>query len=81
MKNGFQARMNAVNDKDGNLLVNEEQVQERWREYFNELLNRPEPSSPVEDQQIMEEGVDDLTENEVKNVIRKLNNNKASGID
>ena len=35
-----------VKNKQGNLLTKESQQMERWREHFQELLNRPPPDVP-----------------------------------
>ena len=32
-----------VRDKHGKLITSEQQIQERWNEHFEEVLNRPEP--------------------------------------
>ena len=69
-------------------LVNEEEIKERWKEYFSELLNRPDPDHPVGEllagvggEVDDEEELDKWTEAEIKTVIRKLKNNKAAGSD
>ena len=40
-----------VKDKRGNTLPSEEQQRGRWKEHFEELLNRPEPRNPRDIQQ------------------------------
>jgi hypothetical protein len=33
-----------VKDKQGNIITSEREQNERWREHFEEVFNRPEPS-------------------------------------
>ena len=34
--------------KNGRLLTNEEEQEQRWTEHFNEVLNRPDPQHPAD---------------------------------
>ena len=36
-------KIDMVRNNEGNLLTKEEEVQQRWKEHFVELLNRPNP--------------------------------------
>jgi hypothetical protein len=38
-KIGFRPRADFCRDKEGNLLGGEEEIKDRWKEYFEELLN------------------------------------------
>ncbi|XP_056022145.1 uncharacterized protein LOC130055022 [Ostrea edulis] len=38
----------AVKNKEGNLLTKEEDLRKRWMEHFREVLNRPDPINPTE---------------------------------
>ena len=40
---GPRKHVNAVKDKNGNILCKNKEVMERWREHFNEHLNREFP--------------------------------------
>ncbi|CAF0958491.1 unnamed protein product [Didymodactylos carnosus] len=74
-----------VKSTDGTLITTAEGKKDRWGEYFEHLLNRPNP----EQQAVLEEGKswlldikkDAITLNEVKQAIRKSKNNKALGVD
>lgn len=73
-----------VKDKNGNNIPNEEQQKIRWKEYFNELLNRPEPINPPD----LQEADSDLliechppTKGEIRIAIKQLKNGKATGPD
>ena len=35
-----------IKDKNGNVLTSDEDQLKRWREHFEELLNRPPPQNP-----------------------------------
>jgi len=70
----------------GYVLTEKQQVLERWKQYFKEVLNN-ELTSEHTDSEIetknMNEDVEILPPayNEVSNIIRKLKNNKAPGPD
>jgi hypothetical protein len=71
-------------DDKGNVLTEKQQVLERWRHYFNEVLNR-EPAPEHTNRRYEEENPNEEVEispptyNEVNNIIKKLRNNKAPG--
>ena len=73
-----------IRDKQGNLLTKESLQLQRWKEYFQDILNRPPPDSIPD----IEEATEDLNINcgriskeEIKRAIKKLNLGKAPGID
>ncbi|XP_039282986.1 uncharacterized protein LOC120351088 [Nilaparvata lugens] len=82
-KAGFQPRTNFCTDSDGNLVGGEEQVIERWREYFNELLGGiAEEDIQLECNQIGPEPfIEDPQIHEVEEAVESLKNNKAPGED
>ncbi|XP_022196882.1 craniofacial development protein 2-like [Nilaparvata lugens] len=82
-KAGFQPRTNFCTDSDGNLVGGEEQVIERWREYFNELLGGiAEEDLQLECNQIGPEPfIEDPQIHEVEEAVESLKNNKAPGED
>jgi len=75
----------AVKSKDGTTLTDTDEVKERWREHFQELLNRPAPTrryhpNPQEGQDLdIDTGVPSL--DEVVKAVTKLKNHKAAGTD
>ena len=91
VRNGYQARMEVVRDEDGKLLVEKGEVMQRWRSYYEALLNRPDPDSPVTIEETEErENHEDLdteamtmepTLEEVVRAIKQLKNHKATGED
>ena len=44
---GQRRNMTTVKDREGKRLVNEGEVLERWREYFEGVLNVPRPDIPL----------------------------------
>ena len=71
-----------VESKDGILLTENEEVKNRWKEYFRELLNGEEREISIrrEDEEGEEEMPDEITEDEVRRSIWKLKSGKSSGV-
>jgi len=75
----------SVKDKSGEVLTDTEQVKDRWKEHFEELLNRPapqrrfHPNTQQWDELDVDTGIPSMEE--VKTAVKKLKNNKAAGID
>ena len=70
---------NSVLDKKGNLINGKKAEQERWTEYFKEVLNREEPNNPITEEEEVElkdmiEEIDtqEPTPGEVREVIKGL---------
>ena len=81
---GQGRNMTTIKDKEGKRLVNEDEVLERWREHFDEVLNvRPDIPLPVTDQApgvITSIDTGDISVAEIKRVIYRLKNGKSPGI-
>ncbi|KAK3090013.1 hypothetical protein FSP39_008513 [Pinctada imbricata] len=76
---------NVVKDKDGRVLSSQEERKKRWKEHFEEVLNRPQPSHPLE---IDDEGdtveeidIEPKQKDEIIKAKKKLKNGKSGGID
>ena len=73
-----------VKSRDGKTISDQEEQVQRWAEYFQELLNRPQPDHPPEilparrDLPIM---CDQPSGEEIRKSIRQLNSGKAAGPD
>ena len=80
----FQQQNKPIKDKEGNKLTNAEKQENRWVEYFKELLNRPAPLNTPDiqpAQKDLEIECNRPTKGEIKTVIKMLKNGKAAGPD
>ena len=73
-----------VKDKDGNSIPGETRQLERWREHFEELLNRPAPADPPDIQPAAEDldidcDIPDM--DEIMVAIKQQKSGKAAGPD
>ena len=74
-----------IKDKDGHPLNCDHDIQQRWMEHFEAVLNQPEPNKILKIEQInttineIETGK--ITYNETKIAIDKLKKNKSPGMD
>ncbi|XP_063405708.1 uncharacterized protein LOC134689673 [Mytilus trossulus] len=74
-----------IKDKDGQTICKFEKQLERWKEHFEEVLNRPEPKISVDRSEEapppIEIEMGPITDDEIKAAIKKLKNNKAPMVD
>ncbi|XP_063597228.1 uncharacterized protein LOC134773912 [Penaeus indicus] len=79
-KDIYQAKL--IKSEEGNVLVKDEEILERWQTYFIELLNEENTREAREEEQAENlEVVEAITEDEVKRVLKKMKNGKAVGPD
>ena len=85
LSNDKRKTTNAVKDKCGNLITEGLARRKRWKEHFEEILNRPIPDDPVTDVEIdpiiNEISTDPITKAEIRIALRKVKNGKAGGKD
>ena len=67
-----------IKDENENVLVEEQDIKERWRKYFENLLNVENPYE-MEDVNKIEGPVEEITVAEVKRALKKMKRNKAPG--
>ena len=88
-RRGYQAKSVLFKGKDGRLLAGENQILNRWQEYFSELLNESEVRAEEECTQIQqrfgelkeEEEEQPPDKEEIQEIITNLRNNKSPGND
>ena len=78
-------KMNAVRNKAGKLLTNEDEVRQRWKEHFAEILNRPSPEIVAEvesEVEVMDEiSSGPIPKAEIRSAIVSMGAGKAPGVD
>jgi hypothetical protein len=86
-RKGQSERTRSIKDKNGNLLLEDEDVADRWKEYFSELLNvEDENGNEIDDEREFDEinvdqHEDAITEVEVKKALENMKDGKAAGED
>ena len=83
LKQGYQARTRMIKDKDGEILTGDDDVLKRWEQYFEELLNRPDPANPINEEIYYgpELELEPPTREETIKAIKSFKNNKSPGKD
>ena len=78
-------KIDAVRNKAGKLLTNEDEVRQRWKEHFTEILNRPSPEIAAEvesEVEVMDEiSSGPITKAEIRSAIVSMGEGKAPGLD
>ena len=71
-----------IKDENGNVMVNSEAVLKRWKEYFEKLMNKESNRNPrTEEAEVVNEEVNCVSREEVKNALRRTEKGKAAGPD
>ena len=71
-----------IKDENGNMMVNLEAVLKRWKEYFEKLMNEENNRDPrTEEAEVVNEEVNCISREEVKNALRRMKKGKAVGPD
>ena len=83
--NSQQRKMEVIKDRNGKLLTTESEVIKRWKEHFQEVLNRPVPETPADveigDVEELDVNVTHISKEEIRSALRALKSNKAAGTD
>ncbi|KAK3552523.1 hypothetical protein QTP86_013248 [Hemibagrus guttatus] len=75
-------QVRVIKDRDGRVLTSEESVQRRWKEYFEELMNKEnEREKRVEGVNSVEQKVDKIRKDEVRKALKRMKSGKAVGPD
>ena len=73
-----------IKDKNGNVLTSDEDQLKRWREHFEELLNRPPPQNPPDvtpAEEVLQINCERPSKTEIEKAIHHMKRGKASGPD
>ena len=71
-----------IKDENGNVMINSEAVLKRWKEYFEKLMNEENNREPrTEEAEVVNEEVNCVSREEVKNALRRMKKGKAVGPD
>ena len=71
-----------IKDENGNVMVNLEAVLKRWKEYFEKLMNEENNRDfRTEEAEVVNEEVNCVNREEVKNALRRIKKGKAVGPD
>ena len=71
-----------IKDKNGNVMVNSEAVLITWKEYFEKLMNEENNRDPrTEEPEVVNEEVNCVSREKVKNAVRRIKKGKAVGPD
>ena len=79
--------VNSVRDKSGQLITEELQKRSRWKEHFEEILNRPEPENPIgqpntdEISERVNVKTNYISTGEIRRAMSDMKNRKAPGRD
>ncbi|KAK3508049.1 hypothetical protein QTP70_011636, partial [Hemibagrus guttatus] len=75
-------QVRVIKDRDGRVLTSEESIQRRWKEYFEELMNKENGRGKrVEGVNSVEQKVDKIRKDEVRKALKRLKSGKAVGPD
>ena len=80
----FKQAERPIKDKDGVILTSEEDQMGRWRDHFEELLNRPAPSNPPDiprASEVLDVNCERPDREEIREAISLLKAGKAPGPD
>ena len=71
-----------IKDENGYIMVNSEAVLKRWKEYFEKLINEKNNREPrTKEAEVVNEEVNCVSREEVKNASRRMKKDKAVGPD
>ena len=71
-----------IKDENGNVMVNSEAVLKRWKEYIEKLMNEENNREPrTEKPEVVNEEVNCVSREEVKNALKRMKKGKAVGPD
>ena len=71
-----------MKDENGYVMISSEAMLKKWKEYFEKLMNEENDGvSKTEEIEIVNNGVNCASREEVKNALRRMKQGKAVGLD
>lgn len=70
-----------IRDEQGTLLTDDDAIKNRWKDYYEVLLNEEFPRSAQLSNQPIEGSIQEITIDEVRKSVSKMKNGKATGPD
>ena len=70
-----------VKDENGNVLRDNDEIKERWRSYFERLMNEENERIPTEVRESIAGPIVEITRQEIEGALRRMKNGKATGPD
>ena len=71
-----------MKDENGNVMISSEAVLNRWKKYFEKLINEENDREPrTEEVEVVNKEVNYVSREEVKNALRKMKKGKVVGPD
>ena len=75
-------QIRVIKSKTGEMMMEEEKVKQRWKEYFDNLLNQENHTERREMRtEERERDVEDFSDEELRTGLRKMKKGKAQGPD
>ena len=75
-------QMRVIKNENGNVMVSSEAVLNRWKEYFEKLMNEENNGEPwTKEAEVVNEEVNCVSREEVKNALRRMKKGKVAGPD
>ena len=79
LRKSSNGSVQVVKDKQGGILADDQAILDRWKEYFEELLNPTSASPPIPE--VHSRAMTSLEPEEVRQAIYRLKSGKAAGVD
>ncbi len=77
-----KTKVHNIKDEDGNVIVEGHKINERWQDYFKDLLNAGVEDVDEEEVGEVEQGQEDLiTMEEMERALKKMKRDKSPGCD
>ena len=75
-------QMRVIKNENGNVMVSSEAVLNRWKEYFEKLMNEENNGEPwTKEAEVVNKEVNCVSREEVKNALRRMKKGKVAGPD